>query len=219
MTEIVLARHAESIWHAENRYTGISDVPITPRGREQADRLARWAVTAALDAVWSSDLLRARATAEPVAAAMGLPVHIDSRLREVDFGRAEGRTSGQLAAAEPQNWEAFELDPVANHHPDGEHPHDAAQRFTRCLQEIAEARPAGRILVVAHSTAIRLALCSYLGIPLHRYRTVFPALGSCSLTEIRLGGKHPALLSYNVMASANRAVADVSDDLTPKGSA
>jgi broad specificity phosphatase PhoE len=219
MTDIVLTRHAESIWHAENRYAGVSDIPITPRGRRQADRLADWAVTATVDAVWSSDLVRARATAEPVCAALGLPLHVDPRLREVDFGRAEGRTSGQLAAAEPQSWQAFELDPVTNHHPEGEHPDDAVRRFTDCLQEIATARPAGRILVVAHSTAIRLALCSYLGIPLRGYRAVFPALGSCALTEIRLSAGQPALLSYNVTAREDGTVADVTENLTEKGTA
>lgn len=218
ITNIVLTRHAESIWHAENRYAGITDIPITARGQRQADRLGAWAMTAGIDAVWSSDLLRARATAEPVCAALGLPLQLDPRLREVDFGRAEGRTSGQLAATAPHSWQAFEMDPVANHHPDGEHPHDATARFTSCLQEIAETSPGGRVVVVAHSTAIRLSLCRYLGIPLQRYRTVFPILGSCAMTEIRIGAEHAALLSYNTMPPECHP-GEGPDDLSEEGSA
>jgi broad specificity phosphatase PhoE len=70
MTELVLVRHGETVWHAENRYAGRSDVPLTPRGQEQAGALARWATGAGLDAVLTSPLCRARETAGPACAAL-----------------------------------------------------------------------------------------------------------------------------------------------------
>ena len=73
MTDLVLVRHGETVWHAENRYAGVSDVALTPRGEEQAARLARWARTAGLVAVWSSPLSRARRTAQGCAGAADLP--------------------------------------------------------------------------------------------------------------------------------------------------
>ncbi|NUT12685.1 MAG: histidine phosphatase family protein, partial [Nonomuraea sp.] len=54
MTDLVLVRHGETVWHAENRYAGTSDVDLTERGRDQAAMLAAWAAEAGLAAVWSS---------------------------------------------------------------------------------------------------------------------------------------------------------------------
>ena len=65
MTRLVLVRHGETIWHAENRYAGSSDIPLSPRGLEQAEQLAKWASRADLAAIWISPLRRARETAGP----------------------------------------------------------------------------------------------------------------------------------------------------------
>ena len=73
MTNIILCRHGETVWHAENRYAGISDIDLTPRGHDQAAQLANWAQTAGLSAIYTSTLSRAQATAEASAKATGLP--------------------------------------------------------------------------------------------------------------------------------------------------
>ena len=72
MTTLYLARHGETEWHAEHRYAGVSDVPLTARGLEQAAALAEWASTAGLAAIVASPLSRARRSAEPAAQAAGL---------------------------------------------------------------------------------------------------------------------------------------------------
>ncbi len=101
-----------------------------------------------------------------------------------------------MATSFPAELAAFHDDPVAHHLPDGEDPDDAAARFVTCLEDIAAEHPEGRVLVVAHTTAIRLAVCRMLGIPLGDYRRVFPAVGNCALTEVRLArraGLDPAV--------------------------
>ena len=195
MTDLVLVRHGETVWHAENRYAGVSDVALTPRGEQQAAQLAAWARTAGLAAVWSSPLRRARRTTE--ACAVGLPLEVDTRLRELDFGDGEGLTSAEMTQRFPDARAAFLADPVAHHLPGGEDPVAAAHRFTECLHEIAGKHPDGRVLVVAHSSAIRLALCSLIGVPLTEYRRLFPALRNCALTEVRLRAGRVALLQFN----------------------
>jgi len=197
MTDVVLVRHGETVWHAENRYAGVSDVALTPRGEQQAGRLAAWARTAGLVAVWSSPLSRARRTAQGCAMVADLPLDVDERLRELDFGKGEGLTSAEMTERFPEARAAFLDDPVANPLPGGEDPVAAAQRFTECLQEITEKHPDGRVLVVAHSSAIRLALCRLIGVPLTEYRRLFPALRNCALTELRLRAGHAALLQFN----------------------
>ncbi|MEU8123942.1 histidine phosphatase family protein [Spirillospora sp. NPDC049024] len=197
MTRLVLVRHGETEWHAENRYAGVSDVALTALGLDQARSLAAWAATARPDAVWCSDLSRSRLTAAPSAAAIGARLHVDRRLRELDFGQGEGLTRAEMERKFPEELRAFLADPVAAHLPGGEDPAAAARRFTACLDDIARLHEGGRVLVVAHSTAIRLALCRLLGMPLKDYRRRFPSLGNCALTEIRLRDGEAALLEFN----------------------
>jgi probable phosphoglycerate mutase len=198
VTHLILTRHGETDWHAENRYAGASDIPLAPRGREQAEALARWAATAELDAIWTSPLARARETAAPAARVTGLTPCVDPRLREIDFGQGEGKTPAEMERLFPEALAAYRSDPVAHPLPGGEDPRAAAARAVACLQDIARAHPARRVLVVAHNTLLRLALCQLLGVPLSRYRAVFPLLRNGALTELRLDGDQAALLAFNV---------------------
>lgn len=196
MTTLTLVRHGETAWHAENRYAGSSDIALTPRGTLQAQDLAGWAAGAGVDAVWSSDLARARTTAQASAQALGLGLGIDPRLRELDFGQGEGLTAAEMRERFPQARALFEEDPALHPLPGGEDPQHAAARFTQALAAIAAAQD-GHVLVVAHTTAIRLALCDLLGIPLGRYRRALPSLGNCSLTTLRMHEGETGLLQYN----------------------
>ncbi|MBL1080682.1 histidine phosphatase family protein [Streptomyces actinomycinicus] len=195
---LLLARHGETVWHAENRYAGVSDVSLTDTGRAQAEALGRWAAAHPVEAVWTSPLSRAVATAEPACRALGVTARSETGLRECDFGVVEGRTLAEFAAQDPDAAEAFRTDPVAHPFPGAEDPRAAAERGTAALRRIAAAHPGGRVLVVAHNTLLRLVLCSLLGIPLAEYRRVLPRLRNAAVTEVRIGAEHTALLSLNV---------------------
>lgn len=197
MTHLVLVRHGETVWHAENRYTGSSDVPMTDRGRAQADRLARWAERAGLAAVYSSDLARTTETARPSADVTGLPLRTDPRLRELDFGDGEGLTAAEMGERFPDALAAFRADPAAHPLPGGESPAAAVERAGAALREIRAELPDGRVLVVGHSTLFRLLLCDLLGLPLGAYRRLFPLLRNCALTELLVDDGGAALLQYN----------------------
>lgn len=197
MTRLVLVRHGETEWHRENRYAGSSEVALTALGRSQAGDLARWAATAALTALWCSPLSRARETAAPVAVATGLRSRCDERLREVGFGQGEGLTGAEMAERFPAERAAFQTDPVGCPLPGGEDPRAAVERARRCLAEITAEFPTGRVLVVAHSTLIRLLLCDLLGLDLSAYRRVFPSLLNVAVNEVRLVDGAAALLRFN----------------------
>ena len=194
MTELVLVRHGETVWHAENRYAGRSEVPLTPRGHEQAETLARWAAWAGLDAVLTSSLSRARDTAGPTCAALGLDARVDGRLVEVDFGTGEGRTREEMHESFPGALAAFLEHPASHPLPGGESGAEAVARASPALDEVVAAHPDGRVLVVAHQTLLRLLLCSMLGIPLDHYRAVFPKLESTARTVVRPAATGPAAL-------------------------
>jgi broad specificity phosphatase PhoE len=197
VTRLALVRHGETIWNAENRHAGSTDIQLSLRGEEQAEQLAKWASSADLAAIWVSPLLRARRTAAPAERVSGLTAHVDFRLREIHFGRGEGLTYAEMKQSFPQAFAAFESDPVAHHLPGGEDPRDGAQRAVECFEEIQSAYPRARVLIVTHSTLIRVALCQLLGVPLSKYRTAFPAIANGALSEILLQEGRASLLKVN----------------------
>jgi broad specificity phosphatase PhoE len=197
VTDLALVRHGETIWHAENRYAGSTDIPLNPRGLEQAEQLAKWAATADLAAIWMSPLRRARETAAPSERATGIPARVDDRLREIHFGKAEGLTNSEIQQTFTDAFAAFQSDPVSHHLPEGEDPRDVVRRAMECFNEIQVAHPRGRVLVVTHNTVIRLALCQWLGVPLSKYRAAFPVMANGALSEIRMRDGEVSLLKLN----------------------
>ena len=197
MIHLVLVRHGESVWHTDNRYAGSSDIALTPRGYRDAEILAQWAKGAQLDALWASPLSRTLETAAAVTRTTGLLPHVDARLREIDFGQGEGHTKTEMQQLFPESLTAFQSDPVNHHLPGGEDPREAVARAVACFSDIEQIYPNGKVLVIAHNTLIRLALCSLLGIPLERYRSALPELRNCTLTEVRLNEDEAGLLSFN----------------------
>jgi len=192
-----MVRHGETEWSATGRYAGATDVALNQAGRDQAQRLAGWVNDARLAAVWCSPLLRARETAEIAIGDTGLPLRIDPRLAELDFGEAEGLTSAQMRELFPDARAAFESDPAAHPLPGGERPGAALARALGCLDEISTDNPAGRVMVVVHTTLIRLLVCHLLGIALGDYRRRLPIIDHGALTELRLDGGQAALLRLN----------------------
>jgi probable phosphoglycerate mutase len=141
------------------------------------------------------------ATARPRAAVLGTEPVVIEDLREVDFGLAEGRTLSELRADDPAMVDRFRRDPVTHHFPGADPPAAAAKRAAEALRSVASGHPGATVLVVAHNTLIRLALCELLGVDVRTYRQVFPLLDNGTLTEVSLEPAQPgpaALLSFNV---------------------
>lgn len=208
MTTIHLVRHGETLWHAENRYAGSSDVALTPRGLEQAAELGQWARRQAqagtrFDAVVTSTLSRAVLTAVPAAQVLGLAPRSDPRLCEVHFGRGEGMTRAEMEGTFPDALAAFLASPATSPLPDAERGLDAVTRANQALTEIVAEHPEGTVLVVAHSTLTRIVLASLLGMDVERYRELLPSLGNCHVTSLTLDlAGRVALLGYNVPPTA-----------------
>jgi probable phosphoglycerate mutase len=195
--EMLLVRHGRTAWHDGNRYAGSSDIPLDDVGEQQAAVLARWAKSAELTHLVSSPMQRTVATANTVAAATGLQIELAPDLRELAFGMAEGRTMSEISASHPDVAAAFVADPAESHWPGGERPTDRARDAATALAEIASSRRGGRVLVVMHSTMIRLVICQLLGIPLARYRDVLGQPKPSHITTLVMTDNHAALVQYN----------------------
>lgn len=201
MTTVHLLRHGRTVWHEGNRYAGATDVPLDELGRRQAAAIAPWAAGAGLDGVVASDLTRAIDTARVAADAAGVALRVDARLREVDFGEAEGLTPAEQEARFAQARAAFVAHPATCALPGGERGVDAAARAWDALGDVVDASADGTVLLVAHTTTIRLLLCRALGIPLDEYRRRLPRLENATRTTLdahRDGeALRVALLAYN----------------------
>lgn len=184
-SRLLLTRHAQTVWHAENRYAGRdSDIDLTDAGRAQVQDLAEWAKRQHLDAVACSPVRRAVETARPCAEAAELTLQVVDDLREVDFGAAEGHTLDELRAVDADMVRRFADDPAEHPFPGAEEPAAAAARCAAALRDAAAEHPGGRVLVVAHNTLLRLGLCALLDLPVGRYRQLFPRLDNATVTEI-----------------------------------
>jgi probable phosphoglycerate mutase len=151
VTTLLLVRHGETDWNAEGRLQGHTDRPLSDYGRRQARRLAEELEGEGLEAIYSSDLARAHATAEIVAERLGLPISLEPDLREKDWGTWEG-----LDAVERDRVEFV-----------GESTEAHQERMLRALRRIAEHHPGtGRVLVVTHGGSMRRVQTAAMGMAL-----------------------------------------------------
>ena len=148
MTTLLLVRHGETDWNADGRLQGQTDRPLTDFGRRQAQQLAEQLADEELEAIYSSDLSRARETAAIVGGRLGLAVALDPALREKDWGTWEG-----LTAVERDRVEFV-----------GESTEAHQERILGALRRIAERHPGdGRVLVVTHGGSMRRVQTAAMG--------------------------------------------------------
>lgn len=179
-------RHAETIWHAENKYTGYKDIPLTELGHSQAQELIKWAIEIQPTAVYSSDLIRAIDTARPLGDALGIEIKIDKRLREVNFGEIEGLTQLEMKEKYPKLYENYLITPANVQMPGGESGKTALERAWPAVTEIITQNSDKDIILVSHGTLIRLIACELLGIDSNKYRQIFPDIVNTAKISLRI---------------------------------
>jgi broad specificity phosphatase PhoE len=185
---LVFARHGETPPNREGLLLGRADPPLTDRGRAQADDLARRLATRGPTKVVTSPLRRARDTASPIAAACGVPVEIDERLIEIDYGEWEGRPFAALDADIVARWHR---DPHLVP-PGGESLWTVAARMAAFCADTLDDETPGAVVAVSHVSPIKAAVTWALRVsPELAWRM---RLDVASLTRIARG---PVLLSFN----------------------
>ena len=184
MTTVYLARHGQSDWNAEGRWQGNADRPLTELGRQQAEELAERLASVPLDAVYSSDLRRARETAEPVAARQGLEVQARTELREVDVGSWSGLSRPEVEERFPDAFARW-LD-GGHGWDDGESYEAMTDRVVAAVLEIAAAHPDGTVLVVAHGGPIRALHAVALGLDIAEHRRLKPVAVNAKLSRLSI---------------------------------
>ena len=181
--QILFIRHGQTDWNNEMRYQGQSDVPLNAEGLEQAYRVSlRLAASFEADLIVSSPLLRARRTAEIIAARQSCNVlHVREGLKEIAFGEWEGLSVSEVEARFSEEHSQWRKDPSTLVPRSGESFNEVRQRVAEILDEILK-RDEERILVIAHGGSIRTALVELLKVSsslVWRMR-----LDNCSISSI-----------------------------------
>ncbi len=190
---LALVRHGSSTWNELHRIQGQLDPPLSPRGQEQARRLAERFRGRRPAGFYSSDLARARETAEAVAEVIGCRPVLLPELREIALGEWEGLTREDIMARYPQLWERWVGDPDWDLVPGGERAADFERRVRDVLHRIEGRHPHGDVLVVTHGGVIQVALGEALGWP--GSRGAFPfRIQNTSISVIDIG-RHRSVVS------------------------
>ncbi|WP_257347544.1 histidine phosphatase family protein [Pseudalkalibacillus decolorationis] len=142
MTTIAFIRHGTTSWNLERRAQGQTDIPLNEDGILQAKALSRRFDGEKWDAIYTSDLKRAKRTAAAVSEILDLPVIEDKRLREVSFGLMEGTIEEERVKQWGENWKDLDLEIETD---------EAVQlRVETFIKEIVEQHPSGNVIVVSH---------------------------------------------------------------------
>ena len=168
LTKIFLIRHGETEWNRVGKLQGISDIRLSPEGINQAHLLAAHTPFNSVDAIYTSDLVRAVMTARILSDKFDLPIIKERGLRETSFGDWEGRYLSNLAKENPNGFEHFFTRPDKVQPPNGETFLQSQARIMNALDEIIADNEDRNIIVVTHGAAIRLILCAALYIPIRK---------------------------------------------------
>ncbi|CEK15734.1 histidine phosphatase family protein [Chthonomonas calidirosea] len=183
---LYIVRHGRTIWNEEGRMQGHTDVPLDAEGHRQAERIADRlsALPQPLQAVWSSDLQRARVTAEVIARRFSLPVQATPLLRETMLGDWEGLTRAEIVArGDKALLEAYDRDSFHNRPPNSEPLAHVWQRMLQVLHTIRSAFPTGQVAIVGHGSSLRVLFCNALRAPMESMPRVWVDNASLSLIE------------------------------------
>ena len=157
-TRFCLVRHGETDWNVERRLQGHTDIDLNPRGLVQATQMARALkhMDLQFDALYTSDLLRARQTANAIEQVFEVTAINHSALRERHLGTLQGLSINEAPLAEPELWK-IHLDRDLNHSMrGGESIVQFSERIKTALEEILQKHAGKTVLLVSHGGAIEM---------------------------------------------------------------
>lgn len=204
-TSLILIRHGETAWNAEERMQGHEDIPLNERGRAQAEALGARFAGEKIHAIYSSDLARAFDTARRISATTGCQVVRDARLRERHLGVLQGvlrhaahETVGDVYA----RYRASDPDYVI---PQGESTRQFAVRVLACIDELTRRHPGETVAVVAHGGVLDQLYRHAFGLPISGPRAL--TLRNASINRIEVEGDRWVIGEWGDVRHLNRVPA------------
>ncbi len=193
MQRIILVRHGETSWNAENRFQGQSDTPLSEEGKVQAQCVAARLSDEEVKWIWSSDLQRARATAEAIAVPHGVPTRAYSDLRERGYGDWEGKTRAEIEAE-------YGTDTLVSfgsgvEPPGAESVNQVWARMVRVFDQVLHESVHETAIIVGHGGSMKVIVCIALGCGPEALQHITLDNASVSIIEIASGSMKLRLLN------------------------
>lgn len=199
VTKLFLIRHGQSAGNAEGRFGGHSPTPLSKLGEEQAEKTAKVLAKEGITAVYSSDLLRAVKTAEPLARLLGIPVIHTPAFRERNVGVLEGLTFDESKAEFPKDYYALVNRNIHHVITQGESYRHLLRRATSELREIFKQHSGERIAIYSHTGAICFMTLHLMGaIHRHTQQTPWIVTSNCGINRFEIRGpRNVRILALN----------------------
>lgn len=203
--DILLIRHGETHYNTEHRIYGHAQIPLNERGKLQAQAVANRLKDTPIDAIYSSDLVRAYATAQSIAAHHPLVVNTDAGFREVDVGRWEHLTEADVARTFATEYADFRTRPGEAPYLGGESFQQVQKRawhvLERCIQTHADAQT---ICIVCHAGTISALICGILQVNINHHPRL--RIDNCAISRLTVTseGIHLATLNDNTHVIKSR---------------
>ena len=195
-TQVIAIRHGETDWNHETRIQGHSDIPLNAVGLAQAQRVAQALQGETVAAIYSSDLARARQTAEAIVAATGAPLQLDAALRERAFGVFEGHTWREIAQrwpVEAARWRQRDLGFAADG--GGESLPTLSARCVGAVERLARRHPGQSLIIVAHGGVMDCLYRASTRLALDAPRSW--TLGNASINRLLVSDEGFSLIGWN----------------------
>jgi probable phosphoglycerate mutase len=194
---LYLLRHGQTPMSRDNVFCGSGLNPeLTAEGIEMAHAFAAAYKTAKWQAMYVSPLRRAVMTAQPSCAAMGMAMMLRDELKEIGYGKWEGKSIEDVDREFHDDYIKWTADPAWNPPTGGEPAIEIERRTLKVIEEIKDKYDDGNVLIVSHKATIRIILCSLLGIDVgrFRYRLACP-VSSVSVVEFTRSGPFIRLIA------------------------
>ncbi len=210
MITLYLVRHGESIYNAEGRIQGHQDIALSELGAKQAKLIAARLASERFDAIYSSDLVRASATADIIATRHNLPVYTTTLLRESKLGIIEGLTRAEIDDRFPPEANEWLWNPLSARPPGAESIQDVIDRARQFLDETLPKHSDGsQLLIVGHGGSLRGVIIAGLDLPSDFYRRMHFSNTNLSIIEL---GDRPALRLLNDTCHMDSLKTDEEED-------
>jgi probable phosphoglycerate mutase len=197
-TRVLLIRHGQSRGNAERRFGGHSPTPLSELGHRQAEATARALANERVTAVYSSDLLRAVQTAEPLARAAGLEIRRTPALRERSVGLMEGLTFEEAAAAHPDEYAALLRRDFEHVLAGGESYRQLLDRAASELDRAVERHRGGTLALFSHTGTICILALHLMGaLDAPHLKPVWLATSNCGVA--RFSVEHGGLIRIKAL--------------------
>ena len=167
---LYMVRHGQTASSRENRFTGSSDPPLTAVGEAMAQAFAQAYASMRWEAIYTSPMLRARQTADPLSRLTCVPTTPEDGLKEIGYGEWEGLRQEEVKQRWPEAFEYWADDVASRGTPGGETAFHVAARAMRVVEAIRSRYQEGNVLIVSHKATLRIITCGLLGLDVRLFR-------------------------------------------------